>query len=179
MGAEPRVRQGMVLALACAAQFMVVLDVAIVNVALPSIQEELDVGQNDLQWIIIGYGLMLRGFLLLGGRLADLLGRRRILLTGLVLFSAASLLAGLAESAEVRRAAAILPAEASGMPTGSREASALLENSSFSTAALQVSQPSTCLRTSSARASGSSPSTYSISDFLNRRQLIFLPPSPG
>ena len=101
MSAQATLRKGVILALACAAQFMVVLDVAIVNVALPSIQEELDVGQNDLQWIVIGYGLMLGGFLLLGGRLADLLGRRRILLTGLVLFSAASLLAGLAESADV------------------------------------------------------------------------------
>ena len=62
----------------CGAQFMVVLDIAIVNVALPSIQHDLDVSQSTLQWVVIAYGLMLGGFLLLGGRMADLLGRRRI-----------------------------------------------------------------------------------------------------
>src|ERR687898_2525520 len=91
---EARTGKGVILLLACAAQFMVVLDIAIVNVALPSIQQDLGIGQNTLQWIIIAYGLMLGGFLLLGGRMADLLGRRRILLTGLTLFSLASLLAG-------------------------------------------------------------------------------------
>jgi predicted MFS family arabinose efflux permease len=91
----------MVLILACAAQFMVVLDVAVVNVALPSIQQDLGIGKSTLQWIIIAYGLMLGGFLLLGGRMADLLGRRRMLLTGLTLFSSASLLAGVAGSAEL------------------------------------------------------------------------------
>ncbi|MGB6576445.1 MAG: MFS transporter, partial [Streptosporangiaceae bacterium] len=89
----------MILVLACAAQFMVVLDVAVVNVALPSIQHDLGIGKSTLQWIIIAYGLMLGGFLLLGGRLADLLGRRRMLVTGLTLFSSASLLAGVAGSA--------------------------------------------------------------------------------
>src|ERR1700729_4469658 len=89
----------MVLVLACAAQFMVVLDVAVVNVALPSIQRDLGIGKGTLQWIITGYGPMLGGFLLLGGRLADLLGRRRMLVTGLTLFSSASLLAGVAGSA--------------------------------------------------------------------------------
>jgi EmrB/QacA subfamily drug resistance transporter len=78
---------------------MVVLDIAIVNVALPSIQQDLGIGPSTLQWIVIAYGLMLGGFLLLGGRMADLLGRRRVLLTGLTLFSSASLLAGLAGSA--------------------------------------------------------------------------------
>ena len=91
----------MILLLACAAQFIVVLDIAIVNVALPSIQQDLGIGQGTLQWIVIAYGLMLGGFLLLGGRMADLLGRRRVLMTGLVLFTAASLLAGLAESADL------------------------------------------------------------------------------
>jgi EmrB/QacA subfamily drug resistance transporter len=91
--------KGIVLALACAAQFMVVLDIAIVNVALPSIQQDLGIGQSTLQWVVIAYGLMLGGFLLLGGRMADLLGRRRMLLTGLILFSSASLLAGVAGSA--------------------------------------------------------------------------------
>jgi len=93
--------KGIVLVLSCAAQFMVVLDIAIVNVALPSIQQDLGIGQSTLQWIVIAYGLMLGGFLLLGGRMADLLGRRRMLLTGLTLFSSASLLAGVAGSAEL------------------------------------------------------------------------------
>ena len=94
-------KSGIVLLLTCTAQFMVVLDIAIVNVALPSIQTDLGAEQSSLQWIVIAYGLMLGGFLLLGGRMADLLGRRRILLTGLVLFSLASLLAGIAGSAEL------------------------------------------------------------------------------
>ncbi len=94
-----RQSKAIVLSLACAAQFMVVLDVAIVNVALPAIQRDLGLSRTALQWVIIAYGLMLGGFLLLGGRLADLFGRRRTLLTGLTLFSAASLLAGLADSA--------------------------------------------------------------------------------
>jgi len=91
--------KGLVLLLLCAAQFMVVLDIAIVNVALPSIRHDLGIGPGTLQWIVIAYGLTLGGFLLLGGRTADLLGRRRTLLTGLALFSCASLLAGVADSA--------------------------------------------------------------------------------
>jgi EmrB/QacA subfamily drug resistance transporter len=94
-----------VLALACAAQFMVVLDVAIVNVALPSIQHTLDTSQSTLQWVIIAYGLLLGGFLLLGGRMVDLLGRRRILITGMTIFSTASLVSGLAQSSAVLIAA--------------------------------------------------------------------------
>src|SRR5215203_5143090 len=97
----PKMSKGAVLALTCAAQFMVVLDIAIVNVALPSIQDDLGVGQSTLQWVVIAYGLLLGGFLMFGGRLADLLGRRRILVAGLVIFSAASLLAGLSQSASV------------------------------------------------------------------------------
>jgi EmrB/QacA subfamily drug resistance transporter len=91
--------KGIVLFLVCVAQFMVVLDIAIVNVALPSIQRGLHVGQSTVEWIVIAYGLMLGGFLLLGGRMADLLGRRLVLLSGLTLFSTASLLAGVAGSA--------------------------------------------------------------------------------
>src|SRR5262245_20543948 len=72
--------KSIVLALACSAQFMVVLDIAIVNVALPSIEQDLDVSRSTLQWVVIAYGLLLGGFLLLGGRMADLLGRRRTLL---------------------------------------------------------------------------------------------------
>jgi MFS family permease len=94
-----------VLALLCAAQLMVVLDVAIVNVALPSVQRDLDVSQSTLQGVVIAYGLLLGGFLLLGGRMADLLGRRRLLLTGMTVFSAASLVAGMAQSSTVLIAA--------------------------------------------------------------------------
>jgi EmrB/QacA subfamily drug resistance transporter len=94
-------RKRLILTLACTAQFMVVLDIAIVNVALPAIQRELHMDQSTLQWVVIAYGLLLGGFLLLGGRLGDLLGRRRIFLTGLALFSGASLLAGLAQSQEL------------------------------------------------------------------------------
>ena len=93
--------KGAVLALACAAQFMVVLDIAIVNVALPSVQRDLGVGQSTLQWVVIAYGLLLGGFLMFGGRLGDLIGRRRILVAGLAIFSSASLLAGLSQSASL------------------------------------------------------------------------------
>ncbi len=84
------------LALLCAAQFMVVLDASIVNVALPSIGEALDFTQGNLSWVVNAYVLVFGGFLLLGGRLADLLGRRAIFVTGLLLFSGASLAGGLA-----------------------------------------------------------------------------------
>jgi EmrB/QacA subfamily drug resistance transporter len=100
-----RIHPGVILGLACAAQFMVVLDIAIVNVALPSIQQDLDVSQSTLQWVVIAYGLILGGFLLLGGRMADLLGRRRMLLAGMTIFSAASLVAGIAQSSAVLIAA--------------------------------------------------------------------------
>src|SRR5215218_1209031 len=86
------------LALLSVVQFMVVLDIAIVNVALPSIKVDLGFSQENLQWVISAYALVFGGFLLLGGRMADLLGRRRIFLAGLVLFTVASLLAGLAWS---------------------------------------------------------------------------------
>lgn len=89
------------LILACLAQFMVIVDLAIVNVALPTIQQQLGMSQSSLQWIIVAYGLVFGGFLLLGGRLGDLLGRRKTLLIGLSLFTMASLAAGLAGSAEL------------------------------------------------------------------------------
>jgi EmrB/QacA subfamily drug resistance transporter len=92
-------RKGIILLLACLAQFMVILDLAIVNVALPTIGRQLGTSQATLQWVVIAYGLLFGGFLLLGGRLGDLLGRRRVLLSGLVLFSLASLAAGLSGSA--------------------------------------------------------------------------------
>ncbi|HJU48248.1 MAG TPA: DHA2 family efflux MFS transporter permease subunit, partial [Gaiellaceae bacterium] len=84
------------LALICLVQFMVVLDIAIVNVALPSIQTDLGFSQENLQWVISAYALVFGGFLLLGGRVADLVGRRRVFMLGLVLFSIGSLLCGLA-----------------------------------------------------------------------------------
>jgi EmrB/QacA subfamily drug resistance transporter len=87
------------LALLAAAQFVVILDASIVNVALPSIGADLKFSQDDLSWVVNAYVLVFGGFLLLGGRLADLLGRRRLFLAGLVLFSVASLAGGLAQSA--------------------------------------------------------------------------------
>src|ERR1700709_2395975 len=87
------------------AQFMVLLDVTIVNVALPSIQSGLDLSADGLQWVVSGYTLMFGGFLLLGGRLADLLGRRRMFVVGLALFSGASLVPGPSPSAAVPIAA--------------------------------------------------------------------------
>jgi EmrB/QacA subfamily drug resistance transporter len=86
------------LALICLVQFMVVLDIAIVNVALPSIQEDLGFAQDDLQWVISAYALAFGGFLLLGGRLGDLIGRRRVFAIGLLIFTIGSLLCGLAWS---------------------------------------------------------------------------------
>src|SRR5919108_384542 len=91
-------RRWAALAVIVAAQFMVVLDVAIVNVALPSIKTDLHFSQESLQWVITAYSIFFGGVLLLGGRLADLLGRRRLFVAGLALFTASSLLNGLAWS---------------------------------------------------------------------------------
>jgi EmrB/QacA subfamily drug resistance transporter len=88
-------RRWIALIILCAAQFMVVLDASIVNVALPSIQRALNVSQENLQWVVNAYVLLFGGFLLLGGRAADLLGRRRVFIAGLGLFSLASLVGGL------------------------------------------------------------------------------------
>jgi EmrB/QacA subfamily drug resistance transporter len=93
-----RDRRWIALVLLCMAQFVVVLDAAIVNVALPSIQRDLHFSQQDLQWVVNAYVLTFGGFLLLGGRAADLLGRRRVFIAGLVLFSLASLAGGFATS---------------------------------------------------------------------------------
>src|SRR5436305_4124822 len=94
---SPR-RRWSALALIVTAQFMVILDVAIVNVALPSIKSDLGFSQPNLQWVISAYAIMFGGVLLLGGRLADLLGRRRLFIAGLALFAVSSLLCGLAWS---------------------------------------------------------------------------------
>ena len=93
-----RRRKWLGLAALCAAFFMVILDVAIVNVALPTIQEDLGFSQKNLQWVVSAYALTFGGLLLLGGRAADLLGRRRLFIAGLAIFAAASLLAGVAWS---------------------------------------------------------------------------------
>jgi EmrB/QacA subfamily drug resistance transporter len=86
------------LALLASAQFVVVLDASIVNVALPSIGRDLDFSQDNLSWVVNSYVLFFGGFLLLGGRMADLLGRRRVFMGGMVLFAVASLAGGLAQS---------------------------------------------------------------------------------
>jgi EmrB/QacA subfamily drug resistance transporter len=91
----------LVLVLVCMAQFMVVLDATIVNVALPSIQADLEMSDSDLQWIVNAYTLVFGGFLLLGGRAGDLVGRKKVFLVGVVVFSIASLLNGLASSSEL------------------------------------------------------------------------------
>src|SRR5436305_13160161 len=83
---------------ACLAQFMVILDVSVVNVALPSIRNGLRFSEQDLQWVVNAYTVTFAGFLLLGGRAADLIGRRRVFVSGLVLFAVASLAGGLADS---------------------------------------------------------------------------------
>src|SRR5213080_724694 len=93
-----RDRRWLALVLLSAAQFVVVLDASIVNVALPSIQRALDFSASNLQWVVNAYTLTFGGFLLLGGRAADLFGRRRVFIGGLVLFSLASLAGGLAQS---------------------------------------------------------------------------------
>src|SRR5881392_3102729 len=91
-------RRWSALALIVTAQFMVILDVAIVNVALPSIKSDLHFSETNLQWVITAYAIIFGGALLLGGRLADLLGRRRLFIAGLALFATSSLLCGLAWS---------------------------------------------------------------------------------
>jgi len=95
---QPDRRRWLGLAALCSAFFMVILDVAIVNVALPTIQVDLDFSQRNLQWVVSAYALTFGGLLLLGGRAGDLLGRRRVFMAGIALFAAASLLAGLAWS---------------------------------------------------------------------------------
>src|SRR3954452_1203051 len=87
------------LALLCTSFFMVILDVAIVNVALPSIQADLHFSPQNLQWVVSAYALTFGGLLLLGGRAADILGRRRVFVAGVAVFTLASLLAGVASTA--------------------------------------------------------------------------------
>src|SRR5207244_3779146 len=96
--AAPAPRRWKALGLVCAAFFMTILDVSIVNVALPSIGRALNFTRDNLQWVITMYAITFGGFLLLGGRAADLLGRRRVFMSGLVVFTASSLACGLATS---------------------------------------------------------------------------------
>src|SRR5438067_79025 len=91
-------RKWVVLAVVGAAFFMTILDVAIVNVAIPSIQRDLHIAESTVQWVVTAYAITFGGFLLLGGRMADLLGRKRIFIVGLVLFTISSLVCGLASN---------------------------------------------------------------------------------
>src|SRR3954463_1026560 len=91
-----RDRRWIALALLCVAQFVVVLDASIVNVALPTIGSALHFSESQLPWVVNAYGLTFGGLLLLGGRMSDLLGRRSVFMGGLVLFAFASLAGGLA-----------------------------------------------------------------------------------
>jgi EmrB/QacA subfamily drug resistance transporter len=97
-GPRRTVNPWLVLVIACMAQFMVVLDITVVNIALPSVQRGLHFSAANLQWVVNGYTLVFGGFLLLGGRAADLIGRKRLFVAGIVLFTAASLLNGVAQS---------------------------------------------------------------------------------
>jgi EmrB/QacA subfamily drug resistance transporter len=101
-------RKWWALALLAAAQFVVVLDASVVNVAMPSIAADLQLSQEGLAWLVNAYVLAFGGFLLLGGRMADLLGRRRVFIAGFVLFAVASFAGGLAESGETLIAARAL-----------------------------------------------------------------------
>ena len=96
-----------ILAFVCMAQFMVFIDVSIVNLALPSIQDGLDMSDVSLNYIVTAYATALGGFLLLGGRLADTFGRRRMLQAGFTVFALASLVSGLAQSGEMLIAARV------------------------------------------------------------------------
>src|SRR5215208_6092812 len=98
---RPEANRWLVLVLVCLAQFMVILDATITNVALPSIQRDLGFTPADLQWVVNGYTLTFGGFLLLGGRMGDLVGRKRIFIAGVAVFSTASLLCGLSGSSEM------------------------------------------------------------------------------
>src|SRR4249919_312239 len=94
----PDPRRWIALILLCATQFMLIIDVSIVNVALPTIERDLHFTDSSLQWVASAYALTFGGFLLLGGRMADLLGRRRMFMLGLAVFSIASLACGLAST---------------------------------------------------------------------------------
>jgi EmrB/QacA subfamily drug resistance transporter len=98
---DQRINPWLALVVVCMGQFMVVLDATVVNVALPAIQADLGFSDSSLQWVVNAYTLLFGGFLLLGGRMADLIGRRTLFLAGIAVFSVASLLNGLAQSEEM------------------------------------------------------------------------------
>jgi EmrB/QacA subfamily drug resistance transporter len=98
--AEPNPRRWLILAVVGTAFFMTILDVAIVNVAIPSIETDLEISRATVQWVVTAYAISFGGFLLLGGRMADLLGRRRIFMVGLTLFTLASLACGISKTAD-------------------------------------------------------------------------------
>src|SRR5215203_4343579 len=100
MAADER-RRWLALYVLCLGMLMIVLDATIVNVALPTIQDDLGFSQNDLAWVVNGYLIAFGGLLLLSGRIGDLIGQRRIFLIGLALFTAASLACGFASSQEL------------------------------------------------------------------------------
>src|SRR5829696_682637 len=110
MPQQTETNRWLVLVLVCLAQFMVILDATITNVALPSIQEDLGFTPTGLQWVVNSYTLLFGGFLLLGGRMGDLIGRKRIFIAGVVVFSTASLLCGLSHSTGMLSAARVSPA---------------------------------------------------------------------
>ncbi|MDX6733586.1 MAG: hypothetical protein QOC54_3534, partial [Baekduia sp.] len=95
---QVRASANAVLVLVAVAQFMVVLDASVVNVALPSIQRDVGFSEQSLSWVLNAYTLLFGGFLLLGGRAADRLGRRRLFMAGIALFTVASLACGLSQS---------------------------------------------------------------------------------
>src|ERR1039458_8752454 len=101
----PAFSKNSVLALMCGVGAMTVLDLSVVNVALPSIQAHLHVKPADLQWVVVTYGVVVAGFLLLGGRTGDLVGHRKVLVTGIGVLAAASLVGGLSGSLGVLIAA--------------------------------------------------------------------------
>src|SRR3984957_10942112 len=101
-------RRWIALAVLCLGQLMMVLDATIVNVALPSIQRELHFSQSNLTWVINGYLVTFGGFLLLAGRVGDLVGRKKVFLTGLVMFTAASVFCGVAQDQTMLIAARII-----------------------------------------------------------------------
>src|SRR5438034_1005568 len=105
-----------ILLLLSVVQFMDILDASILNIALPSIKTDLGFSQQSLQWVVNGYILTYGGFLLLGGRMADLLGRRSVLVTGLVVFATSSLLGGLSHSSSLLIAARLPQAVGPAMP---------------------------------------------------------------
>ena len=153
---------------------MVVLDIAIVNVALPSIKVDLGFSQENLQWVISAYALVFGGFLLLGGRAADLLGRRRLFLAGLVVFTLASLLAGLAWSEGSLIAARALQGLGAAIitPGGAldplddvrrRAASATSRSASGARSAASAPRPACCSAASSPTRSAGSGSSSSTS----------------